>query len=285
MENKYIDLHIHSFYSDGTMSAEEIIEEAIKAGVYTIAITDHNIIEGCNELIECAKGKNIECITGVELDAVTDGINYHILAYGVDLDNKKFIDKVKKNQKLLEEVNKNLILKMEKEMPQISYGEYSRFTYDKTLGGWKALHYFLHKGISDSLFGGYALYEKFNHSYACVNFPNIDEVCCWIHEAGGKAILAHPGRVIRESNHNYFYDKVNRLIDLGLDGIECYYPSHSKELTDICLTICKERNLIVTSGSDCHGDFEDTLIGQMETLSNQVTVERLREATPKIRKR
>ena len=54
-----------------------------------------------------------------------------------------------------------------------------------------------------------------------------------------------------------------RFIDLGIDGIECYYPSHTEAITNMCLEICEDRNLLITCGSDCHGEFEDTEIGEM----------------------
>ena len=270
-----VDLHIHSYFSDGTMSPSEIIEEALNKGVTILAITDHENIDGSKELLKLAKNKEITCISGVELEAVENDINFHILAYGINLEDEEFNNKVLKNRELLEEVNKKLILKMEKDNPNISYDEYLKFSYNKRLGGWKALHYFVHKGLANSLFGGYLLYAQYNHSYTCVNFPGISELCQWIHKAGGKAILAHPGKVIKENSSSLFHNKLIKIIELGVDGIECYYPSHSQEITNICLNICKERNLIITSGSDCHGTFENTLIGQMNTTVEQVDLGKL----------
>jgi len=270
-----VDLHIHFYFSDGTMSPSEIIEEAIKKGVYILAITDHETIDGSKELLKLAKNKDIKCISGVELDAIENDMNFHILAYGIDLEDEEFNNRVLKNSELLEEVNEKLIAKMKKDNPNISYDEYLKYSYNKNLGGWKALHYFVHKGLADSLYGGYLLYAQYNHSYTCVSFPGISELCQWIHKAGGKAILAHPGKVIKENDSSIFQNKLIALVDLGLDGIECYYPSHSQEITDICLDICKERNLIITSGSDCHGSFENTFIGQMNTTIEQVDIDKL----------
>jgi len=76
--NHFVDLHIHSYYSDGTMSPREIIDSAKKAGVGIIAITDHNEIDGSIELLNMATQNDIVCIAGVELDAVEGDINYHI---------------------------------------------------------------------------------------------------------------------------------------------------------------------------------------------------------------
>ena len=168
-----------------------------------------------------------------------------------------------------------MISKIEKDNPNISYEEYLKFSYNRNLGGWKALHFLVDRGLTNSLYGGYLLYAQYNQSYSCVGFPQISELCQWIHEAGGKAILAHPGKVIKEDNSSFFRNQLSEIVKLGLDGIECYYPCHSQEITNICLNICKERNLIITSGSDCHGTFENTSIGQMNTTIEQVNIGKL----------
>ena len=270
----YVDLHIHSFFSDGTMSPHEILQDAIKNKVEVIAITDHNVIDGSRKLLELCKGTSVHCITGVELDAIQDNINYHILGYGVDLQDDLFVKRVVNNRRLLEEVNVKLIEKM-----QLDYGvsleEYNSFKYNSELGGWKALHYFVYKGLAHNLMDGFYFYGKYNHSYTCVDFPDIETLCCWIHEAGGIAVLAHPGKVINTVDIEKFKNSLLNLIKLGIDGIECYYPSHTKEVTSMCLSVCEQLGIIITSGSDCHGSFEETYIGQLCTNIEEVYIGRL----------
>lgn len=86
-----------------------------------------------------------------------------------------------------------------------------------------------------------------------------------IHLAGGKAILAHPGRVFKSLTANKLEETLNELFILGIDGVECYYPTHTEEQLNICLMACKENNKIITSGSECHGDFEESEIGEVNT--------------------
>ena len=270
----YIDLHIHSYYSDGTMSPEEIIKEAERMEVSVISITDHDVLEGSREAILLAQNTNISCISGVELDANYNDINYHILGYGIDLDNKTFKQRVSRNRERLEEVNENLIKKMELNYDTVSVEDYKAFKYERSLGGWKALHYFVEKGITTNLLEGFELYRKYNHNYTCVEFPSIKEISKWIHEAGGKAILAHPGKVILSKDIKEFKNTLYDIIQMGIDGIECYYPSHSQKITEVCLQVCDEKNLLVTSGSDCHGTFQDTTIGQLQIESDKVRLEK-----------
>lgn len=263
MFGKIADLHIHSFYSDGTMSPKEILIEASNKGVGLLAITDHDILDGSVELMKFYDKYDIKCISGVEIDVIDNGINYHILGYDVNLEDKEFCDVIKQSRILLEKVNIKLIEKMQHDYNCITLSDYLNFTYDKRKGGWKALHYFIEKGLAKSLFEGFMLYSKYEHSYNCVQFPSIKLACQYIHNAGGKAILAHPGKVIKETNIDDFKNEVLRTVNLGIDGIECYYPSHAKDITNVCLEICEDRNLLITCGSDCHGEFEDTEIGEM----------------------
>lgn len=259
----YVDLHIHSYYSDGTMSPEEIIQEAIKNNVSVISITDHDMLDGSRKGIALTSNTNITCIPGVELNANHEDVNYHILGYGIDLNDEILIGRISNNRDLLEEVNIKLIEKMESDYQSVSVKDYKAFNYDRALGGWKALHYFVQKGITKNLLEGFLLYQKYNHKYTCVAFPSIEEVVEWIHDAGGKAVLAHPGKVIESGNDQEFREELLKIVQMGIDGVECYYPSHSKEITEVCEEVCNEKKLCITSGSDCHGTFENTTIGQL----------------------
>lgn len=269
MMEKIADLHTHTYYSDGTMTPQEILDEAIKKNVGLLAITDHNTLKGAIELKEISKNYDIKCISGVELDSLDNGVDYHILAYDIDLENKEFLEFVDKNRILLEMVDKKLIEKMEKDYDNITMEDYLNFSYDRRKGGWEAIHYFLHKGVTKELLEGFDVFRKYNHSYNCVDFPSVKTVCEYIHKAGGKAILAHPGKVVKAKDIDEFKSEVLRIMDMGLDGIECYYPLHSEEITKVCLDICKEKGLMITVGSDCHGSYQSTEIGEMKIgLSN-----------------
>jgi len=237
--SNYVDLHVHSYFSDGTMSPEEILKTAKNAGVSVLAITDHDVLDGSRELLRLAEDYDIKCITGIELDVVEQGVNFHVLAYNIDLNNHKLITMAKRNEILLEKVNELLILKIANERNGVSLNEYKDFNYDRRLGGWKALHYFKYKGLTEELYQGISIYLQYNHRYDCVKFPEMKEVCNIIHNAGGKAILAHPGKVIRTEKSIEFKNTLKGLINKGIDGIECYYPSHTKEITEMCQEVCR----------------------------------------------
>jgi len=263
MKDRIADLHIHSYYSDGTMSPKKILLVALKKGLGLLAIADHNVLEGSKELQALCRGYDIKFLSAVELDSLDEGEDIHILGYGMNFNDKAFCQFVQRNRFLLDEISVKLISEMEKDFDNISLEDFLSFNYDRTKGGWKALHYFIEKGITESLREGFELYPRYNCSYDCVEFPSVKEVCDYIHQAGGKAVLAHPGETIKDRNMPFFKKKIERYLAFGLDGIECYYPTHTEEITKLCLEICKEKNLLITAGSDCHGEFGKAQIGEM----------------------
>lgn len=129
------DLHIHSLYSDGTLTPEEILALAAAAGVSHLAITDHDTLEGARRLAQLPIPDGLALFTGVELDALEDGLNYHILGYGVCLDDEAFACFVREEGELLEEVNRQLIQKLSADDARITLPDYDAFTYDRRLGG------------------------------------------------------------------------------------------------------------------------------------------------------
>jgi 3',5'-nucleoside bisphosphate phosphatase len=272
MAEKLADMHTHTFYSDGTMSPTEILQAALNKGVALLAITDHNILEGTRELKKLCKGLNISYVSGVELDSLDNGINVHILGYGINLESEEFCAFVDRNHLLLDQVNSMLIDKMQDDYDSISYSDYLEYSYDCTTGGWKAIHYLLDRGITNSLRDGFVFYPQYSCTYDKVDFLSVREVCEYIHRAGGKAVLAHPGVTVKQNELQIFEKEVHRLTGYGLDGIECYYPTHTEEVTKICLNICHEQDLLITCGSDCHGKFGTAEVGGTNTPIQQLKI-------------
>lgn len=261
---KTADFHIHSQYSDGTLTSEEIIKIASEHQVQIISITDHNELSGSKELMKLQEKYNVSCIAGVELDCIHNASNIHILGYGFDLEDKDFNNFVTNNAQLLEDVNRNLIQQLELKYKQINFTTYEQYNFDRSKGGWKALHYFIDCGISTSIEESFAFYFKYGSAYNKIAFPSSIEVIDQIHKAGGYAVLAHPGIIYKYLELDEFKRNILEFLHIGIDGIECYYPCHTKEQTEYCVHLCEENGKIITSGSDCHGSFEDTKIGEMK---------------------
>ncbi len=126
-QNRIVDLHIHSYYSDGTMSPKAIVEAALARGVGYLAISDHNVLDGVRELRHFCAEYGLNYVTAVELNTLDHDNDFHILGYGIDIDNEEFCNFVKKNCALLEQVSVNLIERMQKDYDNISMPDYLGF--------------------------------------------------------------------------------------------------------------------------------------------------------------
>lgn len=270
MAGDFVDLHIHSYYSDGTMSPEEIVMEAKRRGLGLIAVCDHNVLEGSIRARELCEREGIGYIPAVEIDSLYNGTDYHILGYGADLRDPGFAGFIRHNRELLDDISIKLIEKMSARFNGISLSDYEDYSYDKRLGGWKCLHYLKSKGLSETLKDSLKFYEQYECPFSIVDFPSVKEAADEVRKAGGYAVLAHPGVTIPYSDAQAFTAELGRILELGLDGVECYYPSHTEEVTAASLKACRERSLIITAGSDCHGAFGRAQIGEMEITADKL---------------
>ena len=255
---KYADLHIHSCYSDGVYSPEEIIEIAKANGVKCISITDHDCIG--SQYITNYVHSDIEIIPGIELSAEYKDIELHILGYFIDVNNnmlKESVEllneqRIKRVEKIISNLkNYDIILDADKIIAnnQSTIGR-SHIAYAMVEEGYftnykQAFQSFLVKGKP-----GFEKGFKLNYKEA-INIINT---------AGGIAVLAHPGQIYKQREVG------NILKDLkcfGLKGLEVYHPSHSQNSSNEFFNFAKKYKLCVTGGSDFHGwqTYKETNIG------------------------
>ena len=248
------DLHMHSYYSDGTMSPREIVEDAKKRNVQLIAITDHNVLDSYTELKEAAEEFGIKVIRGVEIDARFEDIVVHILAYNFE-DNENLFNLIHKAKNELLETSIELIKRMENDYENISNEDYEAYDYDKRKGGWKGIHYLFDRGITSELFEGVKYYGKYKCGHEYFDYPTVEEVVKAVHEANGYVVLAHPCNYYKNNTKEEVLEKLEKFKSIGIDGVECYYPANSEMMTETCVEFCKNNDMIITVGSDSHGEF------------------------------
>ena len=248
------DLHMHSYYSDGTMSPREIVEDAKKRNVQLIAITDHNVLDSYTELKEAAEEFGIKVIRGVEIDARFEDIVVHILAYNFE-DNENLFNLVHKAKNELLETSIELIKRMENDYENISSEDYEAYDYDKRKGGWKGIHYLFDRGITSELFEGVKYYGQYKCGHEYFDYTTVEEVVKAVHEANGYVVLAHPCNYYKNNTKEEVLEKLEKFKSIGIDGVECYYPANSEMMTETCVEFCKNNDMIITVGSDSHGEF------------------------------
>ena len=251
------DLHLHTYYSDSTRSPEEVVLSAKSAGIGLISVCDHNTDKAYPELVLACEKHAIKLINGIEVDCMYNGYWLHLLAYGSNFQDTGLKTVLSSNWNGMENVSIELIEKMSQDYEVLSIKEYEKFERNKSNGGWKGLDYLSSKRLASDYIDCLRLFSKYDAAPPKC-FPDVRELCDIIHNAGGYAVLAHP--------YNYFpndYIKLRAefksLIALGVDGVECYYPSHDEEMTKVCVDFCQENNLIITAGSDDHGNFLDCI--------------------------
>jgi len=261
----YADLHIHSKYSDGSLSPAEIVRIARAANVSLLSVCDHNLVQGTLEARPLALATGMDYLTGVEIDAMFEGLDIHILCYGADLGDDKLLGRIRHARERLDEMSAELLRRMQADFPQLDMDEYNAMQHDTSRGGWKMLQYLNKKGVTPNLKAGYALYERYGVGYDTAGFDSIEAVVQAIHAAGGKAVLAHPGVSFSTESLNAVEAQVERAMQAGLDGVECYYVRHSAGVTRRLIGICERHGAMITAGSDCHGAFSHNEIGQTRT--------------------
>ena len=254
MNNKCADLHIHTTASDGTFSPRRVVREAAKRGIHAVAITDHDTVQGIPEAIQAGRDMNVEVIPGVELATDERGIEVHILGLFIDWENKTLQDTLKNLSVQRVRRMKKMISKLAQFGINIKFEEVLELAKGGIIGRLHLAQVMKKKGYVEYIA------EAFNKhigdkkaSYVSRYKLSSDETISLIHRMGGISIIAHPMILCRE-------DIIIDLIKKGLCGIEAFYHHQSKETAERYKKLAKDYELLVTGGSDCHGEAKDQVL-------------------------
>ncbi len=247
------DLHCHTKLSDGTLGIDDIIILAKNSGVTTLAVTDHDCLAGIvrAELIGHRHGVNV--IPAVEFSA-TDSkrdSKAHILCYLPDKPDR-LEGLCKSNSLIRKRASQMMVLKTAKKFPVTP--EFITKCCQGSTNIYKQhiMQALMESGYTTTIFGD--LYKLLFTKESRMNvlmetkFPEPVEIIKAIHEAGGIAVLAHPG----------FYDNfelLEELIPEGLDGVEVWHPENTPEQQEMLIATAKKHGLVMTGGSDFHGAY------------------------------
>jgi len=243
------DLHLHTIYSDSTYTPKQLVDAACASGLSCIALTDHDTIDGIAPCMEQAKGRGLEILPGIELTCEESGLEVHILGYLIDPGEAKLIrmmENLKKYriQRIYKMVDKlkALGLKIEAESIFKLAGEsscVSRLHLARAM---------LQQGLISSISEAFQRFIGDRGPAYVAGFPvSVKEAIELIKEAKGIPVLAHPYSLGGDG-------LIYKFIGYGLMGLEAYYPEHTKSKVKFYLEMAKEYKLLVTGGSDCHGD-------------------------------
>ena len=244
---KFADLHLHTQFSDGTFTPEELVERASKLGFAAIALTDHDTVEGCARAASACSAVNMEFISGTELTAEHADTEVHILAYFVDTQNQVLLTRIAGFQS----VRQNRIREMVAALNQLGIPLQAESVFAlancKSPGRPHVARALVKEKLIGSLDEAFERYlKKGRPAWVPKTKMSALEAIELIHQAGGLAVMAHPGL-------NRTDEIIPELVAAGLEGIECFHTKHSTAMAERYLGIADKYHLLVTGGSDCHG--------------------------------
>lgn len=248
--NLKADLHMHSTASDGSYTPKELVAMIYRAQVELFALTDHDSTKNLKAMAEEASKLEINFLPGVEISSTFKGNLFHILAYGIDIENEELQKLLSSNSSLMEKKDDDSIRLLIKEGFTIDYEDYKAYEHIPSRGGWKTLNYLIDKGLCTDVGDFFGRIFNKGRVVPFPEFSHPSKVIEVVRRAGGAAILAHPvyDKVIDNLEEN-----LEHFNDFGIAGIECYHPHHNEEAVKRCLSYAKANKLMITGGSDFHG--------------------------------
>ncbi|MFH1193168.1 MAG: PHP domain-containing protein [Candidatus Jorgensenbacteria bacterium] len=253
---KKIDLHLHTSYSDGEDSFRDIFEKIRRNNLSLFSICDHNYIS--YETIKTknlANSNNITFLQGVEISCVdrVTGESLHVLGYSQDFDIRRlneFLQPIvdeynKRANKIIEKLN-NKYVGLKLDFNEIRQRKTEVYTSRNTIAA--ELIKFLGK---EQITMKEAIKESFVEENDLWMIDSKEAIQI-INDAGGFAVIAHPGKIIKDVYA--FESLLKRLIEFGIVGLEVFYPKHDKQMTNYLNHLSNLHNLAVTAGSDWHGE-------------------------------
>lgn len=255
---KQWDLHVHTTASDGMLSPEAVVRLAGEAGLSGIAITDHDTIEGVKRAQEEGKRLGVNVIAGVEVSStLTDGGDIHILGYVVDIEDRRFLDRLRQQRKAREQRNERIIKRLHEMGIDIRLEEVLAKKRDRSpdanLGRPHIAEVLVDKGVATSMDKAFNRWiGKDGAAYVPTSRITPEEAIQLIREAGGVPVLAHPGLYRNDG-------LVSRLVERGLVGIEVRHPDHDEQMERHYYEMAVNHNLIPTAGSDFHGERQGSM--------------------------
>lgn len=258
MRGELVDLHTHTTASDGMHTPAENVRLAKAAGLFGVAITDHDTVAGVAEAIEEGKRAGIAVIPGVEVSTVMDGIDIHMLGYFTNNEDEQWLARLaglrgtrdSRNEKIVEKLRGLGIAITMEEVRAAAYARAEKQELDKkkSIGRPHIAEVLVGKGIVSSMKEAFDRYLAAGAA-AFVSQPRITpfEAVEWIREAGGVSIIAHPGLYGNDA-------LVEKLLLQGAQGIEVFHSDHSEEDEHRYAKLAERYQAIVTGGSDFHGE-------------------------------
>jgi hypothetical protein len=253
-----IDLHIHSSASDGSLSPAAILEHALKLNLSAIAITDHDSIDGAKEALRSGIPPSLQFLTGIEISAAYPPFfpgsgSFHILGYGIGLNDPVLNQTLKKLQEVRKTRNPKIVRRLNELGFPISLEDVQQIAGKGQIGRPHIALTLKKKGYVASIEEAFEkLLGTQKPAYVGKERLGCKETIARIRSAGGIAALAHPGLLDIE-DESQLKSLIQNLMNIGMGAIEVYYPQHTAKQTEQYARLAKQYGLLMTGGTDFHG--------------------------------
>lgn len=247
------DLHVHSTASDGILTPAEVLLRAVEIGLRGIAITDHDTVSGIEEAhnFMTAHKISLQFIPGIELNTEVDDNEVHVLGYYIDYHNSRLLNRLQEIKEARWERAKKMVYRLKSMGLAISFEHVEKLARGDLIGRPHIAQALTEKGYVFSIKEAFQKYiGKGRPAYIPRYKFRPQEAIQLIKEADGVPILAHPGLLPNK-------ELICEVIDMGVVGLEVYYPEHTLQQVNDFLRLTQQLNLLVTGGSDFHGTGSD----------------------------
>lgn len=247
-----VDLHVHSNKSDGSFSPTELVNYAIEKGLTAFALTDHDTIDGLDEAMEAAKGKDIEVIPGIEFSTEYEGKDIHIVGLYIDYKGEAFTKQIRAFVDSRIERNKKMCQNLQNAGIDISYEKLIAAFPDSVITRAHYAKYLLDIGAVKSMPDAFDKYLG-DHTRYFVPREKVTpmQAVQLILDAGGIPVLAHP--TLYHMSDKRLELLLYRLKEAGLVAMECIYSTYSASETRHMKALADKYGLLPSGGSDFHG--------------------------------
>jgi len=256
-----IDLHIHSTASDGTLSPLEILTLAQDLNIAAISITDHDTLDGSKDVLSFGIPPSVKFLTGVEISSepppsFSCAGSFHILGYAVDVDHPELNHTLSMLRDSRKRRNPQILELLSRLGIEITLEEVRNLAGDSQLGRPHIAQFMVEKGYVPSIDAAFDEYLGNGKPAYVDRFRfECEKTIKAILNAGGIPVLAHP-LLLGIKKDDILKDLIAALTEMGLRGIEVYYPEHTKNLIAYYSRLASHFNLLITGGTDFHGDIK-----------------------------
>lgn len=243
----FTDLHLHTNFSDGTYSPEQLVAEGQRFGLVALALTDHDTVEGCTRMAAACAEARIEFVPATEITAEISGIEVHLLGYFLDVEHPALLSRMELFQKGRQERIREIVARLRRLQVPLEEQDVFALANCKSPGRPHVARALIQRRVCASLDEAFERFLKKNRpGWVPRERISARDALALIHDAGGLAVVAHPGLARTE-------EALPNLVAAGIDGIECFHSRHSPSASEYYVGLAEQHGLLVTGGSDCHG--------------------------------